>query len=415
MHDTTTHNTHPLHTLTQRRSEPPSMLQPVLEHSLEGMTSPSPSPARPTHMPMRPHAPLPSSGEGFSGVGNERGAPRPQQGGRFWSSSGGSDESSQSQSSSGDVALQRHTGAPLQSANTTSGSGGGDTSNSGGDTSAAGGLLHQSPMQRIDDRNIQSNNRSSFSAHDLFGPAEWEMSGLSAADSVPSGGGGGRRGRSETSGSGDTGDTTGQRTGQRVPAAGGREGTNTEEEGTNSEEGTNTTGITTTSGAAPTTRPTTPRLDHRRNHDHHQQQQQLFIQMEYCPRTLRDVLDAGDMNMELSWKVLRQIAMGLAHIHAQGIIHRGVWVLCVGIVCGHCVWVESVGIVCGYCVWVLCVGRESVYCVWVLMHGGGGGVWLLRLYVLWMYANNPVLYQCTNSLYSHYQLAATIHTTYTQI
>lgn len=56
-----------------------------------------------------------------------------------------------------------------------------------------------------------------------------------------------------------------------------------------------------------------------------QLQQVLFIQMEFCPRTLRDVLDAGDMQPELSWKVLRQIAMGLAHIHGQGIIHRGAW------------------------------------------------------------------------------------------
>ena len=58
-------------------------------------------------------------------------------------------------------------------------------------------------------------------------------------------------------------------------------------------------------------------------------QEVLFIQMEYCPRTLRDVLDAGDMQLELSWKVLRQIAIGLAHIHSQGIIHRGAGALCI--------------------------------------------------------------------------------------
>ena len=48
----------------------------------------------------------------------------------------------------------------------------------------------------------------------------------------------------------------------------------------------------------------------------------LFIQMEYCRSTLRDILDAGPLEEAARWKVLRQLLSGLAHIHAQGIIHR---------------------------------------------------------------------------------------------
>ncbi|KAJ7570217.1 hypothetical protein O6H91_01G110500 [Diphasiastrum complanatum] len=50
----------------------------------------------------------------------------------------------------------------------------------------------------------------------------------------------------------------------------------------------------------------------------------LYIQMEYCPRTLRDVFDsyAGPLDKEVTWKIFRQIVEGLAHIHGQGIIHR---------------------------------------------------------------------------------------------
>ena len=44
--------------------------------------------------------------------------------------------------------------------------------------------------------------------------------------------------------------------------------------------------------------------------------------MEFCPRTLRDVLDSGELGEEARWSILRQILAGLAHIHAQGIIHR---------------------------------------------------------------------------------------------
>jgi len=50
--------------------------------------------------------------------------------------------------------------------------------------------------------------------------------------------------------------------------------------------------------------------------------QVLFIQMEYCRATLRDILDAGTVEEAARWKILRQVLSGLAHIHAQGIIHR---------------------------------------------------------------------------------------------
>ncbi|KAM6545969.1 hypothetical protein CsatB_026705 [Cannabis sativa] len=49
----------------------------------------------------------------------------------------------------------------------------------------------------------------------------------------------------------------------------------------------------------------------------------LYIQMEYCPRTLRQVFDSyNHFDKELAWHLVRQIVEGLAHIHGQGIIHR---------------------------------------------------------------------------------------------
>ncbi|KAG2397819.1 eIF-2-alpha kinase [Vigna angularis] len=49
----------------------------------------------------------------------------------------------------------------------------------------------------------------------------------------------------------------------------------------------------------------------------------LYIQMEYCPRTLRQKFESYDhFDKELAWHFFRQIVEGLAHIHAQGIIHR---------------------------------------------------------------------------------------------
>ncbi|XP_043817826.1 eIF-2-alpha kinase GCN2 isoform X3 [Manihot esculenta] len=49
----------------------------------------------------------------------------------------------------------------------------------------------------------------------------------------------------------------------------------------------------------------------------------LYIQMEYCPRTLRQVFESyNHFDQELAWHLFRQIVEGLAHIHGQGIIHR---------------------------------------------------------------------------------------------
>ncbi|KAH9827331.1 eIF-2-alpha kinase GCN2-like [Teratosphaeria destructans] len=48
----------------------------------------------------------------------------------------------------------------------------------------------------------------------------------------------------------------------------------------------------------------------------------LYIQMEYCERqTLRDLIRRG-MSTDDSWRCVRQITEGLAHIHSHGIIHR---------------------------------------------------------------------------------------------
>ena len=43
----------------------------------------------------------------------------------------------------------------------------------------------------------------------------------------------------------------------------------------------------------------------------------LYIQMQYCKRTLADVLAEGPMDEERIWRTLRQLAAGLQHVHAQ--------------------------------------------------------------------------------------------------
>lgn len=49
----------------------------------------------------------------------------------------------------------------------------------------------------------------------------------------------------------------------------------------------------------------------------------LYIQMEFCPRTLRQLFESyGHFDKDLAWHLFRQIVEGLAHIHGQGIIHR---------------------------------------------------------------------------------------------
>lgn len=50
----------------------------------------------------------------------------------------------------------------------------------------------------------------------------------------------------------------------------------------------------------------------------------LYIQMEYCPRTLRQDFEtySSSFDVDHAWHLFRQIVEGLAHIHSQGIIHR---------------------------------------------------------------------------------------------
>ncbi|XP_073116363.1 eIF-2-alpha kinase GCN2 isoform X3 [Elaeis guineensis] len=50
----------------------------------------------------------------------------------------------------------------------------------------------------------------------------------------------------------------------------------------------------------------------------------LYIQMEYCPRTLRQDFESysSSFDKDYTWHLFRQIVEGLAHIHSQGIIHR---------------------------------------------------------------------------------------------
>ena len=57
------------------------------------------------------------------------------------------------------------------------------------------------------------------------------------------------------------------------------------------------------------------------------------------PRTLRDVLDSRELDDERRWSILRQALAGLAHIHAQGIIHRDLKVGVGGRVLWVWVWV----------------------------------------------------------------------------
>ncbi|KAG1662775.1 hypothetical protein FOA52_006801 [Chlamydomonas sp. UWO 241] len=49
--------------------------------------------------------------------------------------------------------------------------------------------------------------------------------------------------------------------------------------------------------------------------------QLLYIQMEFCPRTLQQTLQ-GVLTEEEAWQILRGILAGLAYIHSQRIIHR---------------------------------------------------------------------------------------------
>uniref|UniRef100_A0A7N0TW19 Non-specific serine/threonine protein kinase n=1 Tax=Kalanchoe fedtschenkoi TaxID=63787 RepID=A0A7N0TW19_KALFE len=58
-------------------------------------------------------------------------------------------------------------------------------------------------------------------------------------------------------------------------------------------------------------------------HDEKLESTYLYIQMEYCPRTLRQVFESyTQFDKDSAWHMFRQIVEGLAHIHGQGIIHR---------------------------------------------------------------------------------------------
>lgn len=59
------------------------------------------------------------------------------------------------------------------------------------------------------------------------------------------------------------------------------------------------------------------------DHENKLESTYLYIQMEYCPRTLRQDFESyTHFDKELAWHLFHQIVEGLAHIHGQGIIHR---------------------------------------------------------------------------------------------
>eukprot|EP00804_Cyclotella_cryptica_P012302 CCRYP_019997-RB/>CCRYP_019997-RB protein AED:0.07 eAED:0.07 QI:234/0.93/0.94/1/0.87/0.82/17/67/1724 len=48
----------------------------------------------------------------------------------------------------------------------------------------------------------------------------------------------------------------------------------------------------------------------------------LYIQMEYCKTTMRDMIDESKLTIDMVWKFLRQILEALSYIHGQNVIHR---------------------------------------------------------------------------------------------
>ena len=51
----------------------------------------------------------------------------------------------------------------------------------------------------------------------------------------------------------------------------------------------------------------------------------LYIQMDYCEKTLRDDIDSGKLSdSATAWKIFAQITEGLAYIHSKGFVHRDV-------------------------------------------------------------------------------------------
>jgi eukaryotic translation initiation factor 2-alpha kinase 4 len=48
----------------------------------------------------------------------------------------------------------------------------------------------------------------------------------------------------------------------------------------------------------------------------------LYIQMEYCPSTLKQQMTTSPLEEQQRWRVVRQLFSALAYLHARGIIHR---------------------------------------------------------------------------------------------
>ncbi|GLT53273.1 hypothetical protein SLA2020_265560 [Shorea laevis] len=82
-----------------------------------------------------------------------------------------------------------------------------------------------------------------------------------------------------------------------------------------------TTGVSATAASSSFSHLATSSVD-ALGHENKLESTYLYIQMEYCPRTLRQVFESYHFEKESAWHLFRQIVEGLAHIHGQGIIHR---------------------------------------------------------------------------------------------
>jgi translation initiation factor 2-alpha kinase 4 len=54
----------------------------------------------------------------------------------------------------------------------------------------------------------------------------------------------------------------------------------------------------------------------------HRERKILYIQMEYCKTTMRDMIDESKLSLDDVWKSLRQILEALVYIHGMKLIHR---------------------------------------------------------------------------------------------